>query len=72
MSGDLAKIAYTVEQAADAVSISVSTIRRAIRATDPAAFPPPLRARRSGTEKKPGYRILGTELQRWVESWPAA
>ena len=67
------KLAYTIDEAAEAVSVSVSTIRRAIKATDPRAFPPPLSAKRLGaksTDKEPrgDYRITRSALTAWVES----
>jgi hypothetical protein len=69
MSG---KLAYTIDEAAEAVSVSVATIRRAIKATDPKAFPPPLKAKRlaaKSSEKESGaYRIPHAELTAWVES----
>jgi hypothetical protein len=62
------RLAYSVAEAAEAVSMSIDTIRRAMKATDPAAFPPPLRAKR--TPKK--TLILAQELDRWVDSLPDA
>lgn len=62
------KVAYTVDEAADATSLSVSTVRRALRSTDPSAFPPPLRAKRAGTKQL----IEADELRRWVASFPDA
>lgn len=61
-----ARLVYTVEEAADAVRQSVATIRRAIHTTDPNAFPPPLRAKR--TSRK--HLIPADELARWVASLP--
>ena len=66
------KIAYTLAEAADAASVSIDTLRRAIRATDPSVYPPPLRAKRTGTEKRPAYRIQAAELQAWIDSLPDA
>lgn len=66
------RLAYSVEGAAEAVSVSPQTIRRALRSTDPKVFPPPLRAKRAGSEAKPSFRILASELVRWVNSWPDA
>lgn len=67
----MSKIAYTIDEAAEEASVSTSTIRRAINATDPTAFPPPLRAKRTGGKdaKKFEYRILHTALEAWVHSW---
>ena len=64
--------AYTLEQAAAAAAFSVDTMRKAIKATDPQAFPPPLRAKRGGTEKKPSYRVLASDLDAWLDSLPDA
>jgi hypothetical protein len=68
----MTQISYTIPEAAEQVSVSVSTINRAIRATDPNAFPPPLKAKRIGTEKKPAYRILHSVLEAWANSLPDA
>lgn len=63
------KVAYTVLEAAEAVSLSHATIRRAIHTTNPNSFPPPLRAKQAGG---PGgkYLISVDELKRWFESLP--
>ena len=50
-------VAYTIDQAAAAVGMSRQTIKRAIQATDPRTFPPPLRAKRAGTSPKAKYLI---------------
>ena len=62
------KIAYKIDEAADQVGVSSDTIRRAIRQIKPGAYPPPLRAKNAGTDKKPSYRILHAELERWAAS----
>ena len=62
------KLAYTIDEAAEAVSVSVATIRRAIAATDPKSFPPPLKAKRLGKEARAPYRIPHSALAAWVES----
>ena len=64
----MSKIAYKVDEAAEQVSVSVDTIRRAIRATKPDAYPPPLAAKNAGTDKKPSYRISHTNLTAWYDS----
>lgn len=65
----LMKLAEAAEQA----SVSIDTIRRAIRATDPNAYPPPLKAKRTGSsEKKPEYRIQASALEAWIDSLPDA
>ena len=62
------KIAYTLTEAAAAVSVSVDTLRKAIHATDPSSFPPPLNAKRMGTERKNSYRISHANLMAWYDS----
>lgn len=64
----MSKVAYTIPEAAEQVSVSIDTLRRAIRATDPATYPPPLKAKRTGSLKKPSYRISHTELMAWFNS----
>jgi hypothetical protein len=64
----MTRIAYDIKQAAEQVSVSVDTIRRAIRATDPGAYPPPLKAKQTGSDKKPAYRILHADLEAWASS----
>jgi len=59
-------------EAAEEASVSVDTLRRAIRATDPNAYPPPLRAKRTGSERKPEYRIQASALEAWINSLPDA
>lgn len=77
MTDALAKVAYTVPEAAAAASVSVSTVHRAIHTTgvdtdgNP-TFPPPLRAKKAGTGPKAGLRIEADELRRWVASFPDA
>ena len=62
------KIAYTLTEAAAQVSVSVDTLRRAIKATDPAAYPPPLPAKNAGSDRKPSYRITHAALTAWLDS----
>lgn len=64
----MSKIAYKIDEAAEQVGVSSDTIRRAIRATKPGTFPPPLRAKNFGTEKKPSFRILHDVLIAWANS----
>jgi predicted DNA-binding transcriptional regulator AlpA len=63
-----APLAYKLKDAAEAVGQSQATLRRAIHATDPTAFPPPLRAKSTSR----GFLILATELDRWLGSLPDA
>lgn len=63
---------YGIRDAATAYSVSESTIRRAIKATDPESFPPPLRAKRKGKGEKAEVVIHAEWLDAWVESWPEA
>lgn len=63
------KVAYTIPEAADQVSVSAATIRRAIHATGKEATGPrPLAAKNIGTDKKPAYRIAHVELVRWFNA----
>lgn len=66
------KLAHSLAEAADLTPFSVSTLRRAIAATDPESFPPPLKAKRGGTEKKPTFVILAADLAAWLDSLPDA
>lgn len=71
-------ISYKLKDAAAACGQSVDTIKRAIAATDPKSFPPPLKAKRAGSPIRDGQRtnahivILRSELLRWLESFPDA
>lgn len=62
------RISYRLKEAAEATGVSEDVLRRAIKATDPRAYPPPLRAKRAGTDKKVTYLIPAAELTRWVDS----
>lgn len=65
----MTRIAYKIPAAAEQVSVSEATIRRAIHATDPAAYPPPLKAKRAGEDgKRAEYRVLHSDLVEWAES----
>ena len=66
------RILLTIDEAAEAVGQSARTIERAIRATDPASYPPPLNAKRLGSAPNARKAILLAELQRWAESLPDA
>ncbi len=55
--------------AAEMCDVSVQTIRRAIKTSDPKSFPPPLRAK---ADSRGHYRILVSELERWAERWADA
>lgn len=52
-----------------AVPCSVDTLRKAIKQTDPEAFPPPLKAKVNGRGE---YYILAKDLDDWLERWPDA
>ena len=64
----MTRLLYTLSEAAEQVSVSVPTLRRAIAATNPDAYPPPLRAKNAGSPKKPSYRIFHDELMAWAKS----
>lgn len=68
----MTQLAYSITQAAATAGQSVDTIKRALRATDPRTFPPPLRAKRAGTAANSKHLILATDLQRWLDSFPDA
>ena len=68
MTSRAARIAYRLDEAAEAVGVSPMTIRRAIAATKPDAFPPPLRAKNVGTDRKRSYRISHVDLVAWFDS----
>lgn len=66
------KISCTLEEAAEATGFSVSTLRRAVLTTDPAAFPPPLQGFRAGNKgtwyTRPEYArawVQAIEDARW-------
>ena len=67
-----APMAYSVADAAKAAGMSATTIRRAIRSTDPRAFPPPLKAKRAGEGIGSKHLILATDLAAWLASFPDA
>lgn len=62
------KLLYTLAEAAEQVSVSQKTLRRAIAATDPNSYPPPLAAKNAGSDRKPSYRISHTALEAWANS----
>lgn len=62
------QLAYTLAEAAQAVRRSEATLRRAIHATDPNAYPPPLRAKKDAR----GYLIGADDLREWFEALPDA
>jgi DNA-binding MurR/RpiR family transcriptional regulator len=64
----MTKILYTIPQAAEQVGVSPATISRAIKATDPNAYPPPLQAKNAGSDKKKSYRIEHRALEAWADS----
>jgi hypothetical protein len=66
------KTAYSIPEAAAETSVSEAIIRRALKATDPKAFPPPLRAKRLGNGSSAKQLIAGDELARWFASFPDA
>lgn len=61
-----------IRDAAAYTDTSVATIRRALAATDPAAFPPPLRGKRKGVAVNSPIVIPVAELDRWISEWPDA
>lgn len=63
------KAAMTLEEAAAQTPFSAKTLRRAIQATDPKAFPPPLPAKRGA---RGAYVVLAEDLLDWLRSLPPA
>jgi hypothetical protein len=59
----------TLDDAAARTPWSTSTLRRAIKTTDPHSFPPPLRAKRGPRGQ---HVILASELTRWMREMPDA
>lgn len=59
------RIALPLKDAAVAVGFSIDTLKRAIRATDPAAFPPPLKAKR---DSKGRLSVKVSDLEAWFDS----
>lgn len=66
------RILYDLDAAAEQVSQSVKTLRRAIQSTDPTEFPPPLKAKRQGKAKNAAYGITHAALMEWADSLPDA
>ena len=64
-----AKLLLSLAEAAALTPYSETTLRRAVRATDPAAFPPPLKGKRDSKGK---VTVLPRDLQAWVDSLPDA
>lgn len=67
-----AKVAYTVTEAASAAGVSEAVIRRALHATDPAAWPPPLRSKRIGHATNAPHLIPADWLRAWIDAFPEA
>jgi hypothetical protein len=69
----MSRILYGIEDAAAQVSVDTKTLRRAIQATDPTAFPPPLvGAKRNGSGKNAKYLIPHDALVAWAALLPDA
>lgn len=66
------KAAMSLREAADETPFSPRTLERAIQATDPNSFPPPLRARKAGTARNAKIIILAEDLRAWLRSLPDA
>lgn len=65
-------LAYRVKDAAAAASVSVDLIYKALRTTDPKAFPPPLRAVQVGTAPNAPKLIEADALRAWIARFPEA
>ena len=59
-----APLAYPLAEAAKAAGVSIDTLRKAIRATEP----PYLRAKKAGTK----WLIKASDLADWLDSLPDA
>lgn len=57
--------ALTVKEAASLTPFSEDTLDKAIKATDPTVFPPPLRAKRDSRGRR---IILSRDLDAWLDS----
>lgn len=69
------KDAYKLAEAAARTPFSTKVIRQAIHATDPAAWPPPLRAKvtsRNSDGTPRSYVVLAKDLEQWLEGLPDA
>lgn len=64
-----APFAYLIQDVVALTPFSADTIRRAIRQTEPDAFPPPLRAKK---DSKGRLIILPKDLAEWLEALPDA
>jgi len=62
-----APIAYSLKDAARVAAVSQATLKQAIHATDPNAYPPPLPAFRLGTHDRARYRVRRDALEAWVD-----
>lgn len=63
------KALMSLEEAASETPFSVKTLRRAVRATQPDEFPPPLRAKAAS---RGAYVIRDVDLREWIDSLPDA
>lgn len=63
------KMLLSLIEAAALTPFSSSTLRKAIRTTNPAGFPPPLRAKQ---DSKGRYMIRPADLQDWIDRLPDA
>lgn len=59
----------SLAEAAAETPFSVKTLRKAIQTTDPASFPPPLRAKRGA---RGSYVITDDALREWIDDLPDA
>lgn len=59
------KLGYSVRDLADATPYSQDTIRRALRATDPHTFPPPLTGEQDMSGK---WLILREHAEQWLRA----
>lgn len=72
MTAPRTPLVYSVAEAAEITHMSQETIRKAIRATNPRSFPPPLRAKRVGLGPRAKHIVLATDLLAWLQILPDA
>lgn len=69
MKAPAERLAVTLKEATELVPFSEDTLDRATKATDPQAFPPPLRAKRDSRGRRV---VLVRDLASWLDSLPDA
>lgn len=65
-------ILLRLREAAEAVSVSPSTLERAVHQRDPNGYPPPIKAKRLGTGARAALAFDVAELEAWAAKLPDA